>query len=83
MQPLSICMSYQGTMNIVEKISQDHDMEVQIWADELVDLIEKPPQEVSVFFPHDYLKIYASFLILTGGDSSPHANWLASFFAVS
>ena len=43
MQPLlGVCMSYQTTLNIVEKISQDHDMEVQIWADELANLIEKP-----------------------------------------
>ena len=42
MQPLGVCMSYQTTLNIVEKISQDHDVEVQIWADELANLIEKP-----------------------------------------
>lgn len=41
-------MSYQGTMNIVEKISEDHDIEVQEWTDELVNLIEKPSQDVSV-----------------------------------
>ena len=63
LQPLSVCMSYQGTMNIVEKISEDHDIEVQEWADELVNLIEKPSQDVSVlllvtmhkliwYFPH-------------------------------
>ncbi len=44
LQPLGVCMSYQGTMNIVEKISEDHDVEVEIWADELVKLIKKPPQ---------------------------------------
>ena len=42
-------MSYQGTMNVVKKISDDHDVEVEIWADELANLIQKPPQEVSMF----------------------------------
>ena len=43
-------MSYQGTINIVEKISEDHDIQVQEWADELVHLIEKPSQDVSALF---------------------------------
>ena len=47
-------MSCQGTMNIVEKNSEDHDIEVQEWADELVNLIEKPSQDVSVLSPCDY-----------------------------
>ena len=36
-------------MNIVEKISEDHDVEVQEWADELVNLIEKPSQDVCCY----------------------------------
>ena len=54
LQPLGICMSYQGTMNIVEKISEYHDIQVQEWADELVHLIEKPSQDVSALFLCDY-----------------------------
>ena len=54
LQLLGICMSYQGTMNIVEKISEYHDIRVQEWADELVHLIEKPSQDVSALFLCDY-----------------------------
>ena len=32
LQPL---MSYQGSLNLVEKLCQDHDVEVQFWADEI------------------------------------------------
>ena len=35
LQPLNICLSYQGTLNLVEKLCQDHDVEVQFWADEI------------------------------------------------
>ena len=29
LQPLNVCMSYKGTINIVEKISEDHDKDVE------------------------------------------------------
>ena len=38
LQPLNICMSYQGTLNLIEKISEDHDVEVQYWCDQMKDL---------------------------------------------
>lgn len=41
MQPLNVCLSHVGTMKIVNKISQDHDVEVQMWCHELVPLIPK------------------------------------------
>ena len=47
MQPLNVCLSHRGTMNIVENISQDHDVEVQMWCDELVSLIKEPAKDVS------------------------------------
>ena len=47
MQPLNICMSYQGTLNVVENISEFHDVEVRIWADELSPLIEISDEKVS------------------------------------
>ena len=35
LQPLNVCMSYQGTLNLVAKLSADHDIEVQFWSDEM------------------------------------------------
>jgi len=46
LQPLHICMSYQTTLNILDRISEDHDVEVQFWSDELKKCIEKPPDKV-------------------------------------
>ena len=31
LQPLNLCMSYQQTMRIVQKLSLDHDSEVVAW----------------------------------------------------
>ena len=45
MQPLNVCLSYSGTMKIIGNISEDHDIDVQMWSDELV---PKPPEEVSI-----------------------------------
>ena len=45
MQPLNVCLSYSGTMKIIGNISEDHDIDVQMWSDELV---PKPPKEVSI-----------------------------------
>lgn len=45
LQPLCVCLSYQGTMNIIDQISADHDIDVQLWADELVDRIRKPSED--------------------------------------
>ena len=44
LKPLNVCMSYQTTLNIVEKISEDHDVEVQFWGD---NLIKNPPEKVT------------------------------------
>ena len=35
LNPLNLCMSYQGTLNVVENISKDHAIEVEFWGDEL------------------------------------------------
>lgn len=37
LQPLNVCMSYQGTLNLVKKLCIDHDVKVQKWADEIKD----------------------------------------------
>ena len=48
MQPLNVCLSHVGSMNIVEKISEGHDVEVQEWSDRLLPLIKNPSQTVHV-----------------------------------
>ncbi len=35
LQPLNVCLSYQATLNLVEAISEGHDVAVQYWGDEL------------------------------------------------
>ena len=35
LQPLNLCMSYQSSLNTIEKLSEDHDVEVQFWCDEM------------------------------------------------
>ena len=45
MQPLNVCLSYSGTMKIIGNISEDHDIDVQMWSDELV---PKPQEKVSI-----------------------------------
>ena len=35
-QAFSVCLLYQHTMDIVRIISENHDIEVQVWADKLV-----------------------------------------------
>ena len=35
LQPLNVCMSYQGTLNLVVKLSADHDIKGQFWSDEM------------------------------------------------
>lgn len=50
-------MSYQGTLNIVEKLSEDHDVEVQFWADEIVNnILTSPaiPQQTSQHPPQSH-----------------------------
>lgn len=52
-------MSYPNTMKIVEKISEDHDMEVQMWADELESLIEKPHEVGTLIFIFNLLYTFS------------------------
>ena len=35
LQPLNLCMSYQSSLNTIEKLSEGHDVEVQFWCDEM------------------------------------------------
>lgn len=61
MQPLNVCLSYSGTMKIIGNISEDHDIDVQMWSDELV---PKPPKEVSiagarVYWEYNYIVTFS------------------------
>ena len=40
--PLIVCLSYSGTLNIVSNVCADHDVEVQLWTDDLVKNIYFP-----------------------------------------
>ncbi|XP_064385649.1 uncharacterized protein LOC135334421 isoform X3 [Halichondria panicea] len=50
LQPLNLCLSHKGSLNIVRGISQDYDVEVQEWRDKLIERIPKPTADVSVKF---------------------------------
>ena len=49
LQPLNICMSYQGTLNLMEKLSEDHDIEVQFWRDEMKDAFSEDGENCELF----------------------------------
>lgn len=42
-----MCLSYQGAHNTVNRICEDHDVEVQMWADNLLPVIDEPSSLVS------------------------------------
>jgi len=44
MQPLNVCLSYYGALKIVDNLSKDHDIEVQMSSDLLWELIQEPQQ---------------------------------------
>lgn len=46
LQPLNVCLTHQGTANIIKRISQDYDAEVREWAKKLESIMEKPSQPV-------------------------------------
>lgn len=48
MRPLFVCLSYQRTLDIVKLLSEDHDIEVSVWVDELKKGIEVPSNDVSL-----------------------------------
>lgn len=48
LQPLNICLSLTGTMNIVKKISEGYNMAVLEWQDDLTKRIIKPQHNVSI-----------------------------------
>ena len=49
LQPLNVCLTYQGTANIVHKISKDYDAEVKEWAGNLELIMEKSSHPVISF----------------------------------
>ena len=42
-----MCLSYQGAYNTVNRICEDRDVEVQMWADNLLPVIDEPSSTVS------------------------------------
>ncbi len=52
LQPLNVCLSYQATLNLVEAISEGHDVAVEHWllstgGDELKEKL-KPLEQVRI-----------------------------------
>lgn len=48
LQPLNICLSHKGSINIVQKISQGYDQSVLEWQEDLSEKISKPQADVSI-----------------------------------
>lgn len=40
LQPLMVCLSSTGTTKLIDRLGEDHDVEVLIWGDELKDAQE-------------------------------------------
>lgn len=40
LQPLMVCLSSSGTAKLIERLNEDHDIEVQFWADDMKDALE-------------------------------------------
>ena len=53
LQPLNVCMSYQGTLNLVAKLSADHDIEVQFWSDEMMEVFLNSKVRIIEDLEHD------------------------------
>jgi len=41
LQPLHVCLSYQGTQNLIERLSENYDVQVQYWCEDIKDLFFK------------------------------------------
>ena len=48
LQPLNICMSYQTTLNILDRISEDYDVKVQFLADDQRKYVSMPSEKVCI-----------------------------------
>ena len=55
LQPLNVCMSHKWTNKLVRKVSEDYDVDVQIWKDELKATIIIPPVSAHCTF-HKLIK---------------------------
>ena len=47
LQPLMVCMTYQGTLNIIDRLCEDHDIQVLFWGDELKSKLNERESAVS------------------------------------
>jgi hypothetical protein len=41
LQPLMVCLSYTGTLKLIDRLSHDHDIKVQYWCHDLTDNLKK------------------------------------------
>ena len=48
LQPLNLCLTYQGTANVIKKLSENYDAEAKEWASTLESTMEKPSQPVRI-----------------------------------
>jgi L1 cell adhesion molecule like protein len=68
LQPLMVCLSHSGTLKMIDKLSEDHDVDVQFWSHELLN-------NLKVNFLVDF-KHY--FYITTEKNISQFTNWFFS-----
>uniref|UniRef100_A0A1X7TAT2 Uncharacterized protein n=1 Tax=Amphimedon queenslandica TaxID=400682 RepID=A0A1X7TAT2_AMPQE len=40
LQPLKVCLSHSGTLKLIDKLAEDHDINVQFWSDDLKNRFE-------------------------------------------
>ena len=57
LQPLNICLTYQGTAGIIKKISENYDEKVKKWASTLESKMEKRSEPVRVYVASSYIRI--------------------------
>ena len=48
LQPLNLCLTYQGTANVIKKLSETYDAEAKEWASTLESTMEEPSQPVRI-----------------------------------
>ena len=72
LNPLNVCMSYQQTLRLIDKLSEDHDVNVKFWAEELTDPIDKPLERVSFYIYSINICSYLLYLTMYIGRVTQH-----------
>ena len=47
-----VCMSYYGTLKIIERLGEDHDVEVLFWRDELKSKLDELTVSSAIFLQY-------------------------------